>query len=106
MGDSPKRAGVPGVGQITRRTFLKYSSGTLGTIALGSLTGGCGGSGDSNSALIVSYPIDPNVKTTLDRMLSFPKTLPGLSAPQLREVSQYARYGYGNWTFGSPLPLR
>ena len=105
MDDSTKRAGVPGVGQISRRTFLKYSAGTLGAMSLGSLTAGCGG-GDSNSAAIASYPIDPHVKTTLDRMLSFPKTLPGLSAPQLREVAQYAKYGYGNWTFGSPLPLQ
>jgi metallophosphoesterase (TIGR03768 family) len=106
MADSTKRAGVPGVGQISRRTFLKYSAGTLGTISLGSLTAGCGGGSDSNSAAIATYPIDPNVKTTLDRMLAFPKTLPGLSAAQLREVAQYARYGYGNWTFGSPLPLK
>ena len=106
MAASTKRAGVPGVGQISRRTFLKYSAGTLGAISLGSLTAGCGGGGDSNSAAIASYPIDPNVKTTLDRMLAFPKTLPGLSAPQLREVAQYGKYGYGNWTFGSPLPLK
>ncbi|MBS1229312.1 MAG: Twin-arginine translocation pathway signal [Proteobacteria bacterium] len=105
--DSTKRAGVPCVGQITRRTFLKYSAGTVGAISLGSLTFGCGGgSSDSGAAAIASYPIDPNVKTTLDRMLSFPASLPGLNASQLREVAQYAKYGYGNWTFGSPLPLK
>ena len=103
--DSTKRAGVPGVGQVTRRTFLKYSAGTVGALSLGSLTFGCGG-GSSDSSAIASYPIDPNVKTTLDRMLSFPASLPGLTAPQLREVSQFAKYGYGNWTFGSPLPLK
>lgn len=105
MDETTKRAAVPGVGQISRRTFLKYSAGTLGAISLGSLTAGCGGSG-GDAAAIASYPIDPDVKTTLDRMLSFPASLPGLSAPQLREVAQYAKYGYGNWTFGSPLPLK
>jgi len=105
--DSTKRAVVPGVGQITRRTFLKYSAGTVGAISLGSLTFGCGGgSSDSGAAAIASYPIDSNVKTTLDRMLSFPASLPGLSASRLREVAQYAKYGYGNWTFGSPLPMK
>lgn len=84
------------VSEVFRRNFGRVSPGS---------STGCNG-GDSSSAAIVSYPIDSNVKTTLDRMLSFPKTLPGLSAPQLREVSQYARYGYGNWTFGSPLPLQ
>ena len=107
MGDSTKSAGVPGVGQISRRTFLKYSAGTLGAFSLGSLTSGCGGGSDSGDAVaIISYSIDPDVKTTLERMLSFPKTLSGLSAAQLRQVAQYASYGYGNWTFGSPLPLK
>ncbi len=107
MGDSTKRAGVPGVGQISRRTFLKFSAGTLGAFSLSSLTAGCGGGDGGSAATIVSYPIDPNVKTTLERMLSFPKTLAGgLSAPQLCEVARYAAYGYGNWSFGSPLPLK
>ncbi|MFZ4538651.1 TIGR03768 family metallophosphoesterase [Propionivibrio sp.] len=96
--------------EISRREFLKYSlkysAGTLGAISLSSLTFGCGGGGGGSSSPILSYPIDPDVKTTLDRMLSFPASFsPGLTAAQLRQVAQYATYGYGNWTFGSALPL-
>jgi metallophosphoesterase (TIGR03768 family) len=103
--DSFKGNNTPGIGEITRRTFLKYSAGTFGAISLGSLTFGCGGGGSSGSSPMLSYPIDPDVRTTLGRMLSFPARLPGLSMSQLRQVAQYGQYGYGNWTFGSPLPL-
>lgn len=39
-------------------------------------------------------------------MLSFPQTLtPGLEINELPAVSRYAEFGYGEWTFGSGLPV-
>ena len=105
--DAEKNADLQDGKEITRRDFLKFSAGTFGAISLSSLTFGCGG----GNSTIRSYPIDPNVYTTLQRMISFPASLtdsngaPYLAPDQLREVSQYAKYGYGNWTFGAPLPL-
>lgn len=91
-------------GDITRREFLKYSAWVCASVSLGSATFGCGGGGGESSAP-TPYAIDPNVKTTLDRMLSFPPSKsPGLTMPQLSQVSQYSTYGYGNWAFGSGLP--
>ena len=91
-------------GAITRREFLYYSAGTLGAMTLSSCAlGGVGaGKGSTN---IQQYPISPKVATTLQEMITFPKTLPGLTKPQLSQVEQYGKFGYGNWTVGSPLPL-
>jgi metallophosphoesterase (TIGR03768 family) len=105
---------------VTRRDFMKYTAGTVACISLGSLTYGCA----SNSATqIAGYPIDSTVKTTAERMISFPYTQtyfpptpdlthppmspnggPGLAVNQLSYVSEYDILGYGAWTFGSPLP--
>lgn len=93
-------------GEITRREFLKYSSGAVAAVSLSSLTFGCGSGGSDGGTQIQQYPIDPNVRTTLQRMISFPAQLPGLTETQLAQVSQYSTYNYGNWTFGSPLPLK
>ena len=113
-------------GKFTRRDFLKYTAGTIGYISLASLglgsLSGCGSSGGSQTQ-IQSYPIDPNVVTTLQRMISFPiylytdgnsttkplnpdKSGPGLTMPELQDVSQYGALGYGTWTFGAPLPAQ
>jgi metallophosphoesterase (TIGR03768 family) len=103
---------------VTRRDFIKLSVGAVAYLSLGTLTPGCGG-----NDLSQSYPIDSNVATTLQRMLSFPLTMsdvppnlmptppnnpnggPGLAATQLCQVAMYDALGYGAWTFGAPLPL-
>jgi len=87
-------------GAISRREFLLYSAATFGAMSLPSfaLAGISGGK-------VQHYPINPKVTTTLEGMISFPKTLPGLSKPQLCQVEKYSALGYGNWTMGSPLPL-
>ena len=111
--------------KLTRRDFLKYTAGTIGYISLASLglgsLSGCGSTGSQSQ--ILSYPIDPNVVTTLQRMISFPiylytdgnsttnplnpdKSGPGLTMPQLQDVSQYGALGYGTWEFGAPLPMQ
>ena len=58
---------------------------------------GCGG-GSSGP----DYPIDSNVSTTVERTITFPE-VSGLSPIELSKISEYVRYGYGNWTFGSGL---
>jgi metallophosphoesterase (TIGR03768 family) len=111
--DSKKISDSKNGDEITRREFLKYSSGAIAAVSLSSLTFGCGSGGSGGGTQIQQYPIDANVSTTLQRMISFPANMtpPGASAApllpqQLVQVSQYSTYGYGNWTFGSPLPMK
>lgn len=93
---------------ITRRDFIRYSAVTAAGICLSTLTAGCG---SSNQA--TRYPIDSNVHTTIDRMLSFdippippgPDSGTGLYPTELPLISEYAKYGYGNYAFGGGLPI-
>lgn len=103
---------------VTRREFMKYTAGTVACISLGSLTYGC----SSNSATpgILAYPIDSTVKTTAERMITFPYTpaspppnlLPpsspvppspnggaGLRITEMCKVSEYDSRGYGAWKY-------
>ena len=89
---------------FSRRSFLQYSATFMAVMPLGALTAGC--RGESGDPLPPQrYPIDPDVRTTVDRMLSFPATKsPGLTPGELDDIPQYARFGYGEWTWGSGLP--
>ena len=90
-------------GELTRREFIRYSAWTCASLSVGTLVAACGdGGGDTE---VQHYPIDPDVKTTLDRMLAFDAqaTPGGLQLTQLRQVAQYGPLGYGNWTWGSGL---
>ena len=98
---NPKKPQQVNIKQASRREFLKRSVGAFGAMTLSSFAYGA----VSGWRPVQKYPVGPAVFTTLQRMISFPKTLPGLTPPQLREVEQYSKFGYGNWTFGSPLPL-
>ncbi len=84
---------------VRRRDFLKYSIGTLSAVSMGPMAFADGGTPAAQR-----YPIDSHVVTTRERMISFPATLPGLAESQLCQVGQYAKHGYGAWTFGSGLP--
>ena len=86
---------------FSRRTFLKYMTGSMSVMYAGSFSFGA----YPKVTKTPTYPIRTNVTTTLDEMLSFPKTLNGLTKQQLPKVEQYAQFGYGEWTLGSPLPL-
>jgi metallophosphoesterase (TIGR03768 family) len=102
---------------ISRRDFVKYSAGTVAGLYLGAFTVGCGSKGAAGITT-AGYPIDPaQVFTTRQRTISFPMPgngLPaapaapgsgtGLFATELSQVSQYAKYGYGAYTFAGPLP--
>jgi len=100
-GDYTKNSGQGNPVQITRREFLKYAAGAFGAMSLSSFSFGALSAGQK----IQKYPISPRVTTTLEAMIAFPKTLPGLSKPEICQVEQYGKFGYGNWTVGSPLPL-
>ncbi|MCX5993969.1 MAG: TIGR03768 family metallophosphoesterase [Chloroflexi bacterium] len=51
----------------------------------------------------VSYPIDSDVSTTLQKTIAFKPVVSGNST-RLSAISQYGKYGYGNWTPGPGLP--
>ena len=102
--DSKKNDYSGNGGEISRRNFLKYSAVSLGALSVSSVTFG-GVKLGKKSAKIQKYPISSKVTTTLQGMVTFPRTLPGLTKPQICMVEQYARLGYGQWTMGSPLPL-
>ena len=87
---------------ISRRSFLKYS---IGSIFLSY-------SGLNFAAAfqsVAQHLIDSDVLTTVDRMLSFPmpefvekpNSGKGLSRTELHRVDQYDKYGYGTYTYGA-----
>ncbi|MCC5968685.1 MAG: TIGR03768 family metallophosphoesterase [Pararhodobacter sp.] len=90
-----------GLGFLRRRSFLKSSAAFLGAASLGGF-----GASRAWADEVRSYPIDTPAVTTRERMLSFPLTLtPGLEKNELHHVSRYGEFGYGEWTFGSGLPV-
>ena len=62
---------------MTRREFLHYTGGAFAGAALGSWSTATWGLA-AGEAPLERYPIDPDV-TTLDRMIAFPKRVPGLA---------------------------
>ena len=102
MSDEKSKRSAEAMGeQFSRRKFLKYSAGSFAAMSLSSFAFGA----VSVLPRVQKYLIRARVTTTLEEMISFPKTLPGLSKQQISEVEQYSSFGYGNWTLGSPLPL-
>ncbi|MFA7415001.1 MAG: TIGR03768 family metallophosphoesterase [Rhizobium sp.] len=99
--ESADRRSSDGAGYTTRRWLLKSSAAFLGATSLGGL-----------GVLKVwanearRYLIETPVVTTRERMLAFPQTLtPGLEKNELPQISRYADFGYGEWSFGSGLPV-
>lgn len=89
---------------LSRREFLGYSIKMVATAGAATFSPWVLAR-DAKAQSLPTYPIATPVKTTLDAMISFPKTLPGLSMPELDDVERYEEFGYGQWTWGSPLPL-
>jgi len=91
---------------LTRRNFIQYSAATLASIYLGLLSTGCGGNSGSR---IAGWPIDSDVVTTTDRVLSFPMPAQpahpgsgtGLYLSELPLIQEYREYGYGDWQFST-----
>jgi metallophosphoesterase (TIGR03768 family) len=86
---------------MRRREFLGYSGSVLAAYSFGAMTF----PQTAIASEAPSYPIDPTVVTTRERMIAFPAALPGLSKTQIDQVGQYAKFGYGAWTYGAPLPV-
>ena len=95
---------------VTRRSFFKGAAATVAGVYLGAFNTGCG-----DGTQYAWYPIDSSsVLKTTDQVLSFPiPTQPsgpnsgaGLCPSELSQISQYAKYGYGNYTFGEGLPIQ
>jgi metallophosphoesterase (TIGR03768 family) len=85
-------------GLLSRRGFLKSTVALLGAVSMGGR--------QARAEAAVRYPIATPAVTTVDRMLSFPQRLdPGLKPTDLHQVSRYAEFGYGDWSFGSGLPV-
>ncbi|MCW5713461.1 MAG: TIGR03768 family metallophosphoesterase [Bauldia sp.] len=90
-----------GLGFSSRRSFLKTSAALLGTASLGAL-----GAPKAWADVARRYPIDTPAVTTRERMLAFPQTLtPSLEKYELPDVSGYGHFGYGEYSFGSGLPV-
>ncbi len=50
-----------------------------------------------------TYPIDPNLATTLERTIVPHAGISGLTPKELSKLSDYAKNGYGKWSFGPGL---
>lgn len=86
-------------GDVGRRDFLRYSLGSFAVVSTGAMTFGCGGSDAAASPEVKPYPIDPVVKTTAERMISFRYDLQGLAANEIDKVSRYDDFAYGDWKY-------
>lgn len=64
---------------------------------------GCSDDNNGNKSHLKGYPIDSDVQTTAERTISFPAITNGLKDSDLSKVSEYSKYGYGDWTFGPGL---
>jgi metallophosphoesterase (TIGR03768 family) len=83
-------------GAFGRRDFLRYSLGSFVMASTGTLVAACGG----NASLAPApYLIDPVVKTTAERMISFRYDLQGLAGNEIDKVSKYDDFGYGDWKY-------
>lgn len=96
---------------LSRRDFMKYSAVAVASAYLSTLLPGC--LSNSGSKSIRSYPIDSTVVKTTDRVISFPLPVKpsgpnsgtGLFPTELPKISEYDKYGYGNYTFVEGLPV-
>jgi metallophosphoesterase (TIGR03768 family) len=96
--------GAPGAFRsvlASRRAFLKSSVALAGSVSLAGAFGV-----PARAATPKRYPIATPVQTTRERMLAFPASLsPGLARNELPQVPRYREFGYGEWTYGSGLPV-
>ena len=93
-----------------RRAFIQHSIGAISALMLPAATFAQSTSGENASRTgdrpsPASYRIDPEIKTTVERMISFPIDLRGLAANQLSDVAKYDAFGYGAWAYGPGLPV-
>ena len=86
----------------TRRAFLQSSAAVRRRRFAGSAARRAG-MGRRAQAL---SDRDARCSPRSERMLAFPVSLtPGLKKTELNQVSRYKEFGYGEWSFGSGLPI-
>jgi metallophosphoesterase (TIGR03768 family) len=105
---------------LSRRNFIKISTGAVAYVTLNPCLIGCGSNGETVIA-VAGYPIDSVVLKTTDRMITFPYTRPALpptghmpspadpaKSPnggtaltwaELNNLEDYDRLGYGQWKY-------
>ena len=54
---------------------------------------------------VQGYPIDSSIQTTAQRTVLHEAIPSGLSPMELPKISQYSKYGYGNWHYGPGLAV-
>lgn len=81
---------------ISRRDFLKYTTGTVACVSFGQFTFGCASS--NTAPLATSYPIASDVFTTRQRAI-VPGTPPRPGSIKPWEVAKYEANGYGTWQY-------
>jgi metallophosphoesterase (TIGR03768 family) len=94
------------VHRFSRRSFIKYSIGSI-------VMTYSGWSFAAKNEIFTTYKIDNEVRTTVERMLSFsmpekvksPASNNGLAPTELYRVNQYQKYQYGNYAYGPGLPI-
>ncbi len=88
---------------IYRRKFLKFLALAMQLAGASSLSFAKTLKEALSSRSPATYPIDPNVFTTADRTVTPQEAMNGLAPKELFKISEYARHGYGAWTFGPGL---
>lgn len=88
-------------GEVTRRDFIKYTTGTVACISLSPMLFACG---SSSTTQVAGYPIESSVVTTAVKTIKSGTTFSGTIAPKdLQKVADYDKYGYGAWSDGPGL---
>ncbi|MBK5962962.1 metallophosphoesterase [Thiocystis minor] len=88
--------------EMTRRDFLICSAWTaLATVTFPALAFDA----ETQPPPSPTYPINPVVQTTLQRMLSFSMNINNFEETDLYKVSDYFNFGYGLWTYGVGLRM-
>ncbi|GFE62895.1 TIGR03768 family metallophosphoesterase [Geobacter sp. AOG2] len=86
---------------VNRREFIKVSAGALACASISPVLFGCGTSGGSQ---VAGYPISSTAYTTLQKTIVPGTTTGALAPPYLNQISLYDQNGYGEWSYGAPLP--
>ncbi len=88
-------------GEVTRRDFIKYTTGTVACISLSPMLFACG---SSSTTQVAGYPIESTVFTTADKTIKSGTTFSKNIVPtDLQNVADYDKYGYGAWSDGAGL---
>ena len=88
---------------ISRRYFIKVLAAALQLIGYASNSFARLVKGALISNPSATYPINPIVLTTRDRTIIPRPDVQGLSPKDLSRISEYTKFGYGEWFFGPGL---